>query len=410
MSSSSVLRIRDMRLLVGAIGLSALGDLLLWIPLALHVEQLTGSALAVSAFFVALWGPVVVLGPLAGVVADRVESRSLLIWTSLAQAATVAALALAGSLEAILALSALLGAGVALGQPAEFALVPAAAGEDRVAEANGHVEAARYIGMTAGPLLGGALAAGGMLQLALLLDAATFLAVALAAMALRARRRPQPGTARGRGAARAGIAYLAADRTLRVTLGAAVAALAFFSMSVAAELFFVIDVLRAGEAAYGMLIAAWTLGMVGGAVALARRVPRAWLASAALAALCLQGAGIAGAAAASALWAAMAGFTLGGVAHGVKNVLLRTLIHERVPDALRGRAFAAYNAARNGAELGALGLGGALVGLVGARLALALSGLVPLAIGVAALIILRARGTTAGTPDPRRTIHAYAEG
>ena len=56
---------------------------------------------------------------------------------------------------------------------------------------------------------------------------------------------------------------------------------------------------------------------------------------------------------------ALIGFVFGGVAHGVKNVLLRTLIHERVPDALRGRAFAAYNGARNGAELGALALGGA---------------------------------------------------
>ena len=58
--------------------------------------------------------------------------------------------------------------------------------------------------------------------------------------------------------------------------------------------------------------------------------------------------------------------------------MLRTLIHERVPEELRGRAFAAYNAARNGAELGALGAGGVLVGALGAQLALALSGAVPL--------------------------------
>ncbi len=75
--------------------------------------------------------------------------------------------------------------------------------------------------------------------------------------------------------------------------------------------------------------------------------------------------------------AALLGFAFGGVAHGVKNVLLRTLIHERVPEALRGRAFAAYNGARNGAELGALALGGARRRRAGARTALLVSGLGP---------------------------------
>jgi hypothetical protein len=153
-----------------------------------------------------------------------------------------------------------------------------------------------------------------------------------------------------------------------------------------AELFFVKDVLHAGDAGYGLLLSGWTLGMVAGAVALARRVPSHMLAVAALAAVAVQGAGIAGAALGNVLAVAFAGFAVGGVAHGLKNVVLRTLIHERVPEALRGRAFAAYNAARNAAELGALAAGGVLVGAIGAREALLLSGAVPLAIGVAALL------------------------
>ena len=60
----TVLRIRDVRLIVGAVGLSAFGDFLLWIPLALHVEAISGSPLAVSGFFLALFGPVVALGGL----------------------------------------------------------------------------------------------------------------------------------------------------------------------------------------------------------------------------------------------------------------------------------------------------------------------------------------------------------
>jgi predicted MFS family arabinose efflux permease len=196
----SVLRIRDVRLIVAAVGCSAFGDFLLWVPVALHLEAMTGSPLAVSAFFLALFGPSVALGGLAGRLADRVENARLLCTVSLAQAAVVALMVLAtGSLAALLVLTVLLGAGVALSQPAEFALVPAAAGEHRVAEANGLVETARYAGMTAGPLLGGALAAGGLLEVALVLDAATFAAVAAAALrcapaATRAPRRRCPAT------------------------------------------------------------------------------------------------------------------------------------------------------------------------------------------------------------------------
>ena len=63
--------------------------------------------------------------------------------------------------------------------------LPPLAGSDRVQEANGHVETARYIGFGLGPVLGALLYAAGGLELAMLVDAATFAAVAVAALALR---------------------------------------------------------------------------------------------------------------------------------------------------------------------------------------------------------------------------------
>lgn len=411
----SILRIRDVRLIVAAVGLSALGDLLLWTVIALHIGATGGSALAVSAFFVCLWAPVVALGGVAGAVVDRYENRRVLIGFSLAQAAIVTALALfTGSLAAVLVLSALLGATVAVSSPAEFALIAPAAGEQRVAEANGQVEAARYLGMTGGPLLGGLLAAAGGMRAALLIDAATFLVVAGAGVALHARRDPRAVTAAATDPAgpraRDGIGMLLRDRVLAVSLLSAVGALVFFSMSMAAEVFFVRDVLHAGQATFGLLISAWTLGMVAGAVAFARLVPERALALGVLIAVAVQGVGLFGAAAAAVLVPALASFLLGGVAHGVKNVLARTLIHQRAPEAMRGRVFAAYNAARNAAELGALSLGGVLVGLAGARTALALSGAVPLAIALAALLFTTRGRIAAGTPTTTgRTAYAHLE-
>jgi hypothetical protein len=86
---------------------------------------------------------------------------------------------------------------------------------------------------------------------------------------------------------------------------------------------------------------------------------------------------------AAAMW-----FT-GGVGHGVKNVLARTLIAQRVPSRLHGRAFAAYNGLRNGAELVALAAGGVLVATIGARTTLAPAGAIAVLAVVAGLIFHR---------------------
>ena len=389
-------------------------------PLILHVQQRTGSALAISALIFALWGPVVFASGLAGTIVDRFENRRILIVVSLAQAAVVAAM-LAGvdQLWALLPLMVLLGCGVAVSQPAEFALVPAAAEPDIDAtRANGAMETARAIGFTAGPVVGGALGAAGLLRLALAINALSFLVVAGAAVLLRARRQPQPADAADATdaarpvRARDGFVFLVRQRDLAITLGGAVAALLVFSMSATAEPFFVTGVLGAGNLAYGVLLTSWTVGMAVGSAGLAHRVSRAHLAAGALLAVVLQGLGIAGGALSTVLGMALVGFTFGGVAHGVKNVLLRTLIHERAPESMRGRVFAAYNGARNGAELGALALGGIAVGAFGARAALLAAGLGPAAIGAACLLLLitRRRVAAAPTPDEGSVLHAHLQG
>jgi MFS family permease len=375
---------RDRELLAGAVGLSALGDFLGFIPLALHVQERTGSGIAVAALFIALWTPSALLGGPAGLLADRVESRRLLRDVSLAQAAVALVLAFAyGGLLPILALTALLGVGVAVAQPAEFALVPAIAGD--VAAANGRIEAARYLGYTVGPVLGGLLAAAGSTRAALLVNAATFVAVALAAQLLRARREPHPG-ARAAQRARDGIAFLLGDGVLAPVIVAAFVSLLFMTASATAEVFFAKDVLHAGDAGYGTLMTLWTLGMVVGSTLVATRVPAARYAGVALAAIAVQGAGLA----LPTLWLvlpfALGAYLVGGVGHGTKNVVVRTLIHTRVPDELRGRAWAAYSAGRNGAELVALVSGGLLVAALGARWTLLLAGALPvLAAAYAAL-------------------------
>jgi hypothetical protein len=225
---------------------------------------------------------------------------------------------------------------------------------------------------------------------------------------MHARRPPAPRTtaaSRDRGS----FSLLFADPILRVTVTAAVAALLFISASMTVEVFYVRDVVGAGGTGYALVFAAWTVGMVGGALTLAPRVKTA-LATAAMLALALQGAGIAASACWPVLAWAMAGYFAGGIGHGVKNVLMRTLIQERIPREKHGRAFAAYGAARNTAELGALGLGGVMVATLGAQPALLIAGLGPVVAGLAAIAYRSssatalsrriAPATSSGSPSP----------
>ena len=73
---------RDARLLVGAVGISSLGDFLLWVPLTLHLQAQGASGFEVAALFIALWTPVVLLAPVAGLLVDRVDARTVLVAAS----------------------------------------------------------------------------------------------------------------------------------------------------------------------------------------------------------------------------------------------------------------------------------------------------------------------------------------
>ena len=185
------------------------GDLLAYVPIALHIQEQTGSGLACAAMFVALWSPMFFLAGPAGLLVDRYEPRRVVMLASSAQAAVACVLAFTSGTAAILVLTALLGSGAAVAQPAEFALIPSVAGGN-VRRANSYIETARGLGFGLGPLAGGLLAAAGGMKFGLLADAATFLVIAgvvARAAGPRARRARAPAVGR----ARDGAVYLARD-------------------------------------------------------------------------------------------------------------------------------------------------------------------------------------------------------
>ncbi len=389
-----MLRSRDFLLVSGSVGLSAMGDWIAMVALGLHVKEVSDNGFAVAALWICLFGPSVLTAGHAGLLVDRIEATRLLALVSAAGAALALTLSFATGLAPVLILTTLLGVVFAISSPAEFALVPPLAGEDRIQEANGHMETIRYIGFGLGPVLGGLLFAAGGLQLAMIADALTFAMVAVAALSLRIRREPealQEGERAPR--ARDGIAYLFADRTLGLVMVVAFASLLFMSAVWVGELFFVEDVLGKGDVSYGAMLSIWTVGMALGALLLSPRVAVYALATVGLAAATVQGLALA----LPALWLSFAFFLacafMGGVGHGLKNVMFRSLIHLQVPGHLHGRAFAAYNGIRNSAELGAFAAGGVLVAAIGARGTLAFAGgLSALAGAIGLLFLLRRYG------------------
>src|ERR1051325_907030 len=269
---AGLLRQRDVRLIVGAVGVSSIGDFLLWVPLTLYLQRTNGSALVVAGLFLALWSPAVVLAPFAGWLVDRLGGRAVLIVASLREGGIAASLAFVlDSTTAILVLAVLLGIGFSVAQPAEFSLVPVIGATARLTELNGLVETARYTGATAGPLLGGLLAGLGGTRAAMFVNAASFLVVALAGLVLEARRRAERAELGHPDRLRDGVVVLFRERALALVLSVVLVSLLFMSASISAEVFFVKRNLHVSDFGYGFIFACWTVGMTIGSLVIARR-------------------------------------------------------------------------------------------------------------------------------------------
>jgi hypothetical protein len=386
-------RTRELRLVALAIAVSSIGDFIAVLALALHANEIWKGG-GVSLLLIALWSPAVLLAGHVGVIVDRIETRGLAIAAALLQAALALALAFVGSLAAILTLTVLLGVGAAVAQSAEFALIPLLAGTRTLSRANGLIESARSVGFAVGPLIGGALAAGAGTRIALLVDAATFVVIAAVLAAVPVRRRID----RRAGApvrARDGLRLLISERVLATALGAGALTLLFMSASIPADFVYTQDTLHRSGVAVGLVLTVWATGMIVASNTLPQRVPVHAIATVALLAAALQGF----AKFVVPFWTVfpfmVAWYAVGGVGHGLKNTLLRTLIHTRVEPARHGQAFAAYNGLRNGAELFALAGGGLLVATIGGSGTLWIAGGASALAGLAGVVVLSTRAAPA---------------
>ncbi len=394
---------RDFRLIFLAFALSSVGDYVALITLTLRMED-TGSGWAVAALLLTGLIPPVVLAPVAGLLVDRLETVRVLVVAAILQAAVAVGLAFVSGIAPTLGLSLLLGTALAVTQPALFAILPRAVGEDRTTEANSMLEVARWGGAALGPLVAAGLTASFGTSTTLLLNAATFLIVAALGPLLRVRRPPEPRAPDEptKGQARQGMVHLARDPLLRMIVPMVGLMVVFAAADNVAEVFFAVDVLDAGELGYGLLVATWTLGMVVGSTA-SRLLRSEWLAPAIPLLAVVGGAAVVIAAWSAFLPVALLMFLVGGFSNGVQLVAMRSLLHKRVPDRLRGRAFAAYYGMIQAAQIVALAASGGLLELAGTRLTMMLAGGGTVLVGAVGILLYarvpaRERGETASIP------------
>jgi MFS family permease len=165
------------------------------------------------------------------------------------------------------------------------------------------------------------------------------------------------------------------------------------------EVFFVRETLHGSATMFGLVAAAWVLGMAAGSV-LFGRVPRRRITMPVLLALmagsCLP---VLLAAAVPVAWMMLPLWVLGGVANGGINVYVLVIVSERAPGAAYGRAFALVGSAVQGAAMLGLVAAGPLVDLFPVRLLMAAAGTAGLLAAAACLPAVRRAARM--RPEPR---------
>jgi MFS family permease len=275
---------REFRRFALTFALSRAGDFLLSVAMVVFVYQQTHSTTWVAAAAIARLLPHVLLSSVGGSIGNRF-GRRLLVVSDVIRAVLNTALvlaALAGSLPAVLVLSALAAvAGVGYGATS-IALIPRLVPDGRTAQANATISAIESVSLLAGPALGGILLAVASPASTFGLNACSFVISAVVIASLRLRPPPRQTRATNQSAPvdrqltrSTAFKLLLLDPDLRaVTVGAVGTAVVIGTVSVT---FVVLSVgaLGTGDAGVGYLMAAFGAGGVAGALAAGRVIDHA---------------------------------------------------------------------------------------------------------------------------------------
>jgi predicted MFS family arabinose efflux permease len=386
------LRRPQFRRLAMSYGINELGDWMGIVALSVLVFDRTGSAMATAGLFLGTRFLPALVAPIMVARVEQPPPRFALPVIYCGEAAAFGGLALfAGSdfsLIAVIALAVVDGALALSGRALTRAVVATLlepAGELRAGNAVLNVA---FTGSAAlGPAIAGLLVAGFGVQSALLLDAASFYAIAwiLFTAGPLPQAEPDPGLVRER--VRAGISYIRERATLRRLLLAQGAAFVFFAAVIPIEVIYSKQTLDAGDLGYGLLLASWGAGMVLGSIVFAA-VRRASLPVLLFFSTIAVGAGYLGLAAAPTLAVACVASVLGGAGNGVQWVSTISAVQELTAQGMQARVMSVLESI--GAAMPGVGylVGGLIASGAGPRSTFLFAGIGVLAIVAVAAPVL----------------------
>ncbi|HEV7688546.1 MAG TPA: MFS transporter [Acidimicrobiia bacterium] len=269
--------VRNFRLFFGGQLISQVGNWLTLVAQTLLVLKLTNSGYALGGLAVAQFGPVLLIGAFAGLVADRSDKRRLLISVqvlAMLQSFSLAALAFMGRppLLAIYALALWSGVATAFDNPARRSFVVEMVPEDRMNNAVSLNSALMTGSRVVGPALAGLLVTTVGFGWCFLLDAVSYVAVIAALWRMNpAELRQAPVTPKGKGQIRDGLRYARSVPELWVPLVmmALVGTMAF-NFATVLPLFATRD-LHGSDVTFTWLMSVVSCGSLLGALATARR-------------------------------------------------------------------------------------------------------------------------------------------
>jgi MFS family permease len=353
--------------------------------------QLTGSATWVGALAVAEMVPRLLLWPVAGALADRIDRRRLaIVFQSLSAAVALCLTVLNGAglvgVYSLLLFTALFGVSSAFWQPIRFAIIPLLVPREAMASAVALSSVSANIARVLGPLIAGPVLIWGSVTLAFGLNAVSFLAVVLAfwLMVLPAER---PAKERAKMSGRElslGLSVILRDRGVRTLI----VFIGIFAICVrpAGELLpvFAEAVFQAGPAGLAALVSALGLGSLVSGLVVSGRQQAGGLTTMLAVAGILGSIMTAAFATASNLTLALACIAVMGFGVTLKNIVAQILLQLALTDEVRGRVLSIYGVLFTASP----GLGALVMGWFADRIGIVAPVLVGAAIGLASSIAL----------------------
>ncbi len=360
------------------------------------VLQLTNSPFLLGLIVTLQFGPILLLSVFAGILADRLTKRNILIFTQAVQGAlalTLAGLVWSGHARygnvAVLAM--MLGVMTALDQPTRQSFIMELVGRRWVASAVGLNSVSFNAARIVGPAVAGILIARVGLFMGFLLNGLAF-GVSIAALTRVPARPPAPrasATPVLREIAE-GVAYVARTPAVRFILGLQViVSFCVFNFSVYVPLL-ATEVLGLGSEGFGFLMTMLGVGAMTAGLSLGAISARGLSATVIAGAVGVACAGLLGLAVTRTFWPAGTLLAVVGFTATLAVTGCNTSLQLAAPDALRGRIMSLYTVLSGGIFPVSAFFVGAISEAAGVSRAFAVNGLLGLA-ALALLVSLRRR-------------------